>query len=321
MRFIPWILLVLIALALPFVLDDYFLHLLILILLSAYLGQCWNIIGGYGGQLSLGNAIFFGVGAYCYTILIVNWQYSTPLAILCSILSASIIALIIGLPTFRYGLKGVYFAMATIAFAEIARIITLNVDAFGAAQGISLPFSNSNPWILSKKPHYYTILLLLIGVTIFIKILKRRYIGLSLKMLRESEEVAEASGVNVLTAKLTALILSGIFTAIGGIFQARYLLYIHPDSFFAISLSIQMAAVAIVGGRRFLMGPIVGAVLLIPIAEYSRAMVGFGGRGLHQLLYGLAIVLAALFFADGIIPTLARNLRWIKEYYVRRRSA
>jgi branched-chain amino acid transport system permease protein len=316
-----WIILILIISALPLVLSDYSLHLLILIFLSAYLGQCWNIIGGYGGQLSLGNAIFFGAGAYCYTVLIVDWHFGALVGTLFGALIALVLALLIGLPTFRYQLKGVYFVMATIAFAEIARIIVLNAPSLGAAEGISLPFDGSSIWVISKMPHYYTILSLLVGVTLFVRLLARRYVGLSLTLLRESEEVAEASGVNVLNMKVVALVASGVGTALGGVFQARYLLYVHPDSVFGVPLSIQMAAVAIVGGRKSLMGPIIGAVLLVPLAEYSRAMVGFGGRGLHQLLYGLVIVLASLFFANGIMPMLEGAWKNLRGRYVRRNSA
>lgn len=306
-----WITLVLIISALPFLLNDYTLHLLILIFLSAYLGQCWNIIGGYAGQLSLGNAIFFGVGAYGYTVSVVHWHLDLA-GILVGSLLALILAVIVGLPTFRYGLRGVYFVMATIAFAEIARIIVLNSPFFGAAEGLSLPFDASSIWMTSKKPHYYTILILLIGVTMLMKFQARRYFGLGLTLLRESEDVAEASGVNVFSLKLIALAASGVFTALGGIFQARYLLYVHPDSFFGIALSTQMAAIAIVGGRRSLIGPLLGAALLVPLAEYSRAVVGFGSRGLHQFLYGAAIIVAALFFADGIIPMLKRAWRKLR---------
>jgi branched-chain amino acid transport system permease protein len=297
--------------ALPLVVrDQYALNTLILILYYAYLAQAWNIVGGYAGQLSLGHAAYFGIGAYTSTLLFVHGGVSPWLGMWAGAAAAGLVATGIGLLGFRFGLRGVYFSLLTLAANEILRVLVLHWDLAGGAVGVFLPFRGNAPALFQFKgrlPFYYVALVMAAGITALVALLARSPFGWRLKAVREDEDAALAVGVDAQRAKVAALALSGGLTALGGTFYAQYYLNIHPSVVFATPLSIEILLRAFVGGAGTVVGPLIGAALLTPFAEVSRGALAKGGlEGLHLVLYGLLLVVTVLFFPRGLAEGLSR---------------
>ena len=209
------------------------MHIFIQILLFAYLTYCWNILGGFAGQLSFGHALFMAVGAYTSTLLLLNAGVSPWIGMLVGGVLSAALGLFIGYLSFRYGIKGTYFALVTLAFTEIARIVALNTPAIGGALGLYIPIQTSDFWQLKfvEKSHYYYValgfLLLVLAVTAW---LERSPIGHRLVAIRENEDAAQALGVNLLRYKLFATALSAFLTALGGTLYAHYVTFIDPHT-------------------------------------------------------------------------------------------
>ena len=273
---------------------------------SIRLAQAWNILGGYCGQISLGNAVFFGTGAYASTLLL-KWADLSPwLGMLVGGLVAVLLALAIGLPVFR--LRGHYFAIATIAVGEIAYQGMLNVDAAGGASGILLPLVPEG-WVnfefhSAKWPYYYIALGLLVAATAVAAWVASSPLGLYFRAIKSDPEAAQSIGIDITRYKLYALALSAFFTALGGSFYAQYVLFIDPDSVLPLSLSVLIALIAVLGGVGTLCGPIVGALVLLPISELTRIVFGGTGRVVDLVVYGTLIVLLAQFEPGGLMAVL-----------------
>ncbi len=302
--------------ALPLVVTDtYVLNTFVLIFYYAYLGQAWNLLGGYAGQLSLGHAAYFGVGAYTSTLLFTLGGVTPWIGMWAGAAVAACVAVGIGLLGFRFGLRGVYFALTTLAFDEILRILVLHWDLAGGAVGVFLPFKGNAPALFQFKgrvPFYYIALTMAVGVTLLVAVLARSPLGWRLKAIREDEEAARAVGVDATRAKLAAIALSGALTALGGTFYAQYYLNIHPSVVFSTPLSIEILLRAYVGGAGTVLGPLVGAAILTPLGEVSRSTFARGGlEGLHLVVYGALLVVTVLFFPRGIVDGAARAVRRI----------
>lgn len=307
---------------LPFVFPSpVFLNLMILVFVYAGLAQAWNILGGFAGQISLGNAVFFGVGAYTSTLLLREAQITPWVGSLIGGLLAMILALIIGYPVFR--LRGHYFAIATIAIGEIMLALVSNTDRIGGARGLTIPFvrdANNRPtdswlWLQfnqSKLPYYFIALVLLVAVTALIAYLDRNKPGFYLRAIKNDQDAARALGVPLLRYKLLALALSALFTAFIGTFYAQYLLFIDPESTIALRLSVLISLVAILGGVGTLWGPIIGAIVLIPLSEFTRAYLGGTGTAIDLVIYGGLVVIIAVFQPSGLIG-LGQRLRQIRQ--------
>lgn len=294
------------ALVLPLsVSDPSRLNFFILILMGAQMGVAWNIVGGYAGQVSLGHAVFYGIGAYASTMLALSLGLSPWIGMLAGGLVAVVFALAMGWPCFR--LKGHYFAMATIAVAEIVQILVTNSDFLEGAVGLSLPLDRSG-WgamvFLSKLPYYYIILGLLVVTILVAWAIERSHIGYYFRAIKDEPEAARALGVSLTRYKLIALSVSAFLTALGGSFYAQKEMFIDPGSVFATSISIKIALVAILGGVGTLMGPVLGAVILITIEEYSRTLFGSTGSGTDMIIYALMIILVAVFSPAGVLGLL-----------------
>ncbi len=301
------LLLVLLALAVayPHIFARPFLQRMgILIMLWALLGLAWNIIGGYGGQVSLGHTIFFGLGAYTSTVLLTRWHISPWIGMIAGAAVAAMVAVIIGWPTFR--LQGHYFAIATIAAGEIFAILFRNWDFVGAAVGIYLPVERGDRLVAfqfheSKLPYYYIGLALVIVAVIVTYAVEHSRMGYYLRALRADQDAARSLGVPITRYKLYAMVISAVLTAIGGTFYAQFVLYISPNTAFALMLSVQMCLVAVLGGLGTISGPIIGTLILIPMAEYTRVLLGGRGGGLHLMIYGLLIVLVSVLQPSGLM--------------------
>lgn len=290
--------------------DVYFQEILVLTVMYAALSQAWNILGGYCGQISLGHALYFGVGAYTSSLLftkfgIVPWVGMGVGGVFCAL-----IALAVGWPCFR--LKGHYFTIATIVIAEIGLLLFLNWDWAGAATGIQLPTmadSWANFTFLRTKLPYYYFALGLAAVTWFVTwIIEESKWGYSWRAVKENPEAAESLGVQVFRSKMAAAAVSAFFTAVGGSFYAQFVSYIDPDSVMLFKFSLLMALPAVLGGIGTLWGPALGAAVLIPLTEITRSYAGGGGRGFDLIIYGVLIMAVALAKPEGLV-----NIRWRKK--------
>jgi branched-chain amino acid transport system permease protein len=305
----------LLLLVLPgFVRDEYYLHVLVGILFFAYMASAWNIVCGYTGQLSLGHSALCGIGGYISTLLFINLGLTPWIGMLVGGACATVVGVLIGYPCFR--LRGPYFALTTIAFAEILRIWTENTEEvlgieLRGAQGISVPLKGDRPWLFQfgDKVHYYYIilgmLLLVLAITYW---MERSRVGFYLKAIRGDQDAAEALGINSTRHLLTAMALSSFLTALGGSFYAQYFRYINPERNMGLDLSIEFALMGIVGGQGTVLGPVLGAFLLTPAGEISRATLGGRLPGLHLMIYGLVLVVAVLFLPKGLIHPIRQFL-------------
>jgi branched-chain amino acid transport system permease protein len=281
-------------------------------LLAAISASAWNIVGGYAGQVSVGHSMFFGLGAYapllCYTL----WGWSPLAGIPIGILLSVALAIVIGLPTFR--LSGHYFSMATIAVAELIRIFFGTWTLVGGAIGLQGPAVARGWWDLTFRGDlaYYYMFLAVLGLLLFVTYeVGRRRFGFYLRAIKASERAARSLGVPVRLTKLKALSLSAAFTSAAGSLYAVKTGFIDPDSGFGILVSVQMVIVAALGGAGTLLGPLVGAMILVPLQTATNTWFGGSGSGLTFILYGGIIVLIARFEPGGLFDLWHRLApRW-----------
>lgn len=304
------------ALGLPaFVTSPTHLNLAILILMAAQIGVSWNIVGGYAGQVSLGHVAFYGIGAYTSAIMFSIWGINPWIAMVTGGLIAASTSLIIGWSCFR--LKGHYFAMATIAVAEIIQIIFTNWDFAGAAVGLTIPMSDEgwSKMIFGGKEPYYYIALGLLLVTLLANFwIERSYLGYYFRAIKDEPDAARSLGVSLSKYKQIAFAVSSFFTAMGGSLYAQKELYIDPASVLGTGISIKMALVSILGGVGTLFGPVVGAGLLTAIEEGTRTFFGGTGRGTDLIIYAALIIAIAVYYPNGIVG-------YVRTYFARRKAA
>jgi len=278
------------------------------------MASAWNIVCGYTGQLSLGHSALSGIGGYVSTLLLINAGMSPWFGMLIGAVCATGVGVLVGWPCFR--LRGPYFALTTIAFAEILRIWTENTEEiFGielrGAQGLSVPLKGHSPALFQfdgKMPYYYIIIVLLVAVMVVTWWMERSRMGFYLKAIRADQDGAEALGVNSTRYLLSAMAVSSFLTALGGSFYAQYFRYINPERNMGLDFSIELALMGIVGGQGTVLGPVLGAFLLTPAGEITRATLGGKFPGLHLVIYGLVLILAMLFLPKGLIQPIRRLL-------------
>jgi branched-chain amino acid transport system permease protein len=296
-------------LAAPPFLPPYFLQVLISVMLFGYLGAAWNILGGYAGQFSFGHAAYFGIGAYTSTLLFLRLGVTPWLGMLVGGVLAAVFGVFAGYLSFRYGLRGPYFSLVTLAFAEMLRVIAVNTKAVGSSLGLVIPSREAAPsqFVFSGKlPYYYVILVMALGALWITRRIERSKLGYSLLAIRENEDAAEAAGVDALGMKLRAMAVSSFLTALGGTFYAQYFAYIDPSITFGPSVSIQGLLQAIVGGAGTVLGPVIGAFVLTPISELSRAVIR-GRAGVDVMVYGFVLILVISFLPNGLMGLVRRG--------------
>ncbi|PTW59352.1 amino acid/amide ABC transporter membrane protein 2 (HAAT family) [Breoghania corrubedonensis] len=291
-----------------FVVSDVWLNIAIMVLYSALLGQAWNMLGGYGGQFSFGHAAFFGTGAYTVAVLQVQYGINPWIGLFAGGLAAVVVAAIIGYSTFRYGLKGSYFALVTLAFAEVLRILSNSVPITGAGVGLLIPLqvAPSNLQFADKGSYYWLVWAMALCAFAAACWIGNSRFGAQLMAVRDNEDAARALGVRAYSVKLRAIMLSGFFSGLGGVFYAQYFLYLDPHIAYGASVSIESLLVPIIGGIGTLFGPLLGAVVLHAISEVSRDLIG-DVPGISLVLYGALLVVMVLFLPRGLAGLLIRR--------------
>ncbi len=290
------------VLALPMAIDSSHLNMAILVLMAAQLGVAWNMVGGYAGQVSLGHAAFVGLGAYTSTLLLIKFGINPWIGIVAGGCIAALLSLAFGWSCFR--LKGHYFAMATIAVAELVQIFFTEWEYGGTAVGLYVPMDKQG-WLwmnfATKLPYYWLALGLLL-ITLAANLwIERSYLGYYFRAIKDEPDAARSVGVNIARYKQIALSLSAFFSAMGGSLYAQKELYIDPNSVLSTALSIKMALVAILGGVGTLFGPVLGSVVLTSIEEFTRILFGGTGRGTDVIIYASMIIVIAVFYPTGIL--------------------
>jgi branched-chain amino acid transport system permease protein len=282
----------------------YYLRIATLVLMFAGLGGAWNIIGGFANQVSLGHAAFFGVGAYTSTLLLKFFGISPWLGMVAAALIAGLLSLMIAVPTFR--LRGHYFALGTIAFAEVLRVLFLYFKGITEGPvGLSVPYMGDSIgyFQFSGNLGYYITGLALFLLTCFVAYrVKEGRLGYQLRALSNSHEAAEVVGVDTYRAKLWASILSAMLTGAWGTFYAQYLYFIDPDTVFGFwTFSVKMAMVVILGGLGTIWGPLVGAAILIPLDEWTSAVFTGNLAAVSRLIYGGLLIALILWQPRGLL--------------------
>ena len=302
-------------LALPLWLNSYAITVFIFIFFYAFLGQAWNIVGGYAGQLSAGHAAFVGIGAYTAALLSVEKGITPWIGMFVGGALAAVLGTLVGFLGFRFGLRGFYFVLLTVAFSEICRVIAGNTEAVGGALGYYITFTG-NPrqfQFQDNRAYYYIALGLMLVATAVVAAIERRRFGAYLIAIREDEQACEALGVNTFRYKMLAMVVSSFLTGVGGTFYAFYLFSLQPNSVFGIPLSVEIVIRPIVGGAGTVLGPILGSFILSPLAEASRVYFGQGGwAGAHLVAYGLLLIAVVLFLPQGAYPALRRL--WLRSF-------
>ena len=301
------------ALAVAFVRAPAFVDLMVLTFLWAGLALAWNIAGGYAGLISFGHAAFFGIGAYASSILFVTYDVSPWLGALVGAALAGLFGALLTLVFAR--LRGPFFILSTLATAEVVRIAAMNLrDLTGGAEGLSIPPVSSLANMVFATKVAYAVLALGYGTALFLvsKAIERSRLGYELCAARDDEAAAAATGVDPLLVRTLAMTASAALTAVGGTIFAQYFLYLDPTQIISPDTSFQIALLAAFGGIGSAVGPVLGAFVLIPLAEVLRGWLGDAAAGLHLVLYGLLLIALMLTAPGGLLEAggaLARRLR------------
>ncbi len=284
-----------------FVESGVWINFVMMTLYAALLAQAWNILGGFGGQFSFGHALFFGFGAYVQAIAQLQWGFNPWVALGMAGFVSAMVGLGVGALTFRYGLKGSYFALVTLAFAEVFRIIAVSVPFTGAGVGLMIPLKESvgNLQFESRVGFMYVILGMLVAAMLVTWWLQHSKFGAYLQAVRDNENAAQAIGVNPFRVKLGAIALSGAFMGWAGAFYLQVFQYIDPSIAFGPHTSVEALVAAIVGGLGTLWGPLLGALVLHLLSDLTRNLFG-SLPGINMVIYGSMLIVIVMFLPRGI---------------------
>ena len=289
--------------------SNYALNLGTIILLTAFIGQSWNLAGGFAGLTSFGHALFFGTGAYCSTILQTRYGINPWIGWLASIGSGALIGGVLGFFAFRAGLRGSYFALVTLAMAEMFRILANSVEITRGGLGILIELDRRPANMQFADPiWFYYLALAMVAVSIAVAIwLRRARFGARLAAIRENEDAARALGVDVVREKIKVLALSGAMCAAGGTFYAQKYLYIDPWIAYGVDKSVEMLLVSMIGGAGTVYGPLIGSTVLLTLAEVTRAL--SDAPGLSLIIYGALLIVIVGFLPEGLVRLFRRRKR------------
>lgn len=295
---------------LPWMVPRFYVDMVFQTLWYGALAQAWSLIGGYGKMLSLGHAAFVGVGAYTSSLLFIHFNLSPWLGMLAGGLVAALLSLVVGVACFR--LSGTYFAIGTLILTELLRSVFMEFpDLTGGATGLNLPFKHQQPELFMQfrgmGPFYYLALALVAVIALTVDHFRKTDLGLQMTALGENELAARSLGVNSVWVKQKVFLVSAFFSGMLGVVHVQNLMLIQVNTYFDALLSVKIALVAFVGGSRTLAGPLLGAVILIPLAQQLQATLGGTYAGGQLMIYGLVLVVISRYCPQGIWPLLTAN--------------
>lgn len=301
------------ALIFPFFADEFLVSILLQAYLWAFLAMSWDVIGGYGGQFSLGHAAFLGLGAYTSTILLESYGISPWIGMWAAGSIAGAAGALVGIASLR--LRGPFFALGTIAFAELVKLLLLYFkEVTGGPLGILITKSGPEYMLFENQtPYYYLMLAFMLGGLLFLKWFESSKFGIGLVALREDEEAAEGVGINVYRTKVIGAAISAFLTGIGGTIYAQWIHFIRPDIIVKLEYSTQMAAIDVVGGVSSPYGGLIGAIILVPLSLYLNALFGGLIAGLSLILYGAVLLVVVVLVPGGIYGLIRRKLLSYKK--------
>lgn len=291
--------------------SSYLSHVLVMVLLYASMSQAWNILGGYCGQVSFGHSVFFGIGAYGAGMAVVTYNTVPWGGALAGALLAAVVSVVISYPCFR--LKGHYFAIATFAIVEIFNRLFMVWDRVGGALGLDYPILEDGwrnfTWSKTKVGYFYGALALFVLVFSLVRWVERHRFGFYLRAVKEGQETAESLGVDATRVKLAAMAVSAFLAGLCGAFFVQYNYRVDPPMVMSLQMSMNFVLVTVLGGVGTFYGPLLGAVILIPLQEYTRAYLGQLGSGADLMIFGVLIILAMTRQPGGLMGILAAAQR------------
>lgn len=308
---LPLVVIILLILPLFMRNEPYLLHVFIMTFIYLSLGQAWNLVGGYVGQLSFANHVFFALGAYTSTLLLTHLGLTPWAGSIAGMTVAAFVAYLLGFHLLH--LKGHYFAVATIAFGEMVKLIFLNWRGVGAAYGLSLPLRMPSLYFLmwrSKIPYYYLFFTAAVFSTLLLYIIDQHKSGMYFRSIKQDEDGAEQKGIDTRYYKLLAFMISAAICAFVGTLYAQYVLYIDPRSTMDIMISTRSILIVLFGGLGNVLGPVLGAAVLVPLGEFTRIKLGGGGQGWDYIIYGLFILIMLLYQPRGIYGLFLRRPKY-----------
>jgi branched-chain amino acid transport system permease protein len=290
---------------------QFLLHLMIMIFMHAVISQSWNIIGGFSGQISLGHGAFFGIGAYASSFFYVEFGLTPWIGIIIGILICAVIAILVGIPMLR--LSGHYFAIATLLVGISFQIVFQRWDLVGAASGLWIPLTSEDSYYAlqfhsSKAPYYYLFLIFFVIIFFITWLISRSKLGYRLRAVRDDAQAAQSLGIDVAKHKIIAFAISAMMMAPMGSLFAQYILIVDPDRMFNFEISIIALLISVLGGIGYVWGPLVGTIILIPLAEYARIFFGGTGGAVDLMVYGIVLMIICVFKPSGIISLLPNHI-------------
>ena len=290
---------------------QFLLHLMIMIFMHAVISQSWNIIGGFSGQISLGHGAFCGIGAYASSFFYVEFGLTPWIGIIIGILICAVIAILVGIPMLR--LSGHYFAIATLLIGISFQVVFQRWDLVGAASGLWIPLTSEDSYYAmqfhsSKAPYYYLFLIFFVIIFFITWLISRSKLGYRLRAVRDDAQAAQSLGIDVAKHKIIAFAISAMMMAPMGSLFAQYILIVDPDRMFNFEISIIALLISVLGGIGYVWGPLVGTIILIPLAEYARIFFGGTGGAVDLMVYGIVLMIICVFKPSGIISLLPNHI-------------
>jgi branched-chain amino acid transport system permease protein len=305
-----------IVLAFPVAIDVrfYYVQIVILVMFYATLGTAWGIIGGYAGQHSIGQAAFVGIGAYTSTLLYMKLDISPWIGLVAGMALSAAVAAVIGYPLFRFGLKGDYFALGTVALGLIIFELTNSFSTItGGSQGIPIKYEENplNFQFPNRTVYYYIIFVIWIAAVVISYRLRRSRLGFEMLAVRDDEIAASRGGISVMKAKMSAFVIAAVISSAAGTFFAQFILFLDPGTVMSLAISVQIVLVSVLGGMNSYLGGTLGALILIPVSQLLAST--FNQRpGTDLALYGVVLIFLMIFMPNGILGLLRKSPKWRK---------
>jgi len=292
----------------------YYVQIAILVMFYATLGTAWGIIGGYAGQHSIGQAAFVGIGAYTSTLLYMKLDISPWIGLVAGMALSGVVAVVIGYPLFRFGLKGDYFALGTVALGLIIFELTNSFSTItGGSQGIPIKYEENplNFQFPNRTVYYYIIFVIWIAAVVISYKLRRSRLGFEMLAVRDDEIAASRGGISVMKAKMSAFVIAAIISSAAGTFFAQFILFLDPGTVMSLAISVQIVLVSVLGGMNSYLGGTLGALILIPVSQLLAST--FNQRpGTDLALYGVVLIVLMIFMPNGILGLLRKSPKWRK---------